>query len=203
MGDLKLGLAQGYWGASPNPNFVEMAQEAEQLGYDSVWSAEAGGNDACTPLAWSGAPEGTKSFALICDDPDAPTDEPWVHWVIFNLPPEMTALPGGIGKEGAPEGTTQGVNSWPSDNQGYRGPAPPEGDGRGRRDGGRHQEDVPGGDHPTCEVAVGRAGRGFAWQRDARSVSDAAAASRRGDGGACFREQRKQPFSLGGLGHVG
>jgi F420-dependent oxidoreductase-like protein len=55
MADLKLGLAQGYWGAKPNPNFVELAQEAELLGYDSVWSAEAWGNDAFTPLAWIGA----------------------------------------------------------------------------------------------------------------------------------------------------
>jgi F420-dependent oxidoreductase-like protein len=55
MSGLKLGLAQGYWGAAPNPNFVEMAQEAERLGYDSVWSAEAWGNDAFTPLAWIGA----------------------------------------------------------------------------------------------------------------------------------------------------
>jgi F420-dependent oxidoreductase-like protein len=55
MSDLKLGLAQGYWGAGPNPNFVEMAQEAEKLGFDSVWSAEAWGNDAFTPLAWIGA----------------------------------------------------------------------------------------------------------------------------------------------------
>ncbi|MGI9287080.1 MAG: LLM class F420-dependent oxidoreductase [Pseudomonadales bacterium] len=55
MAELKLGLAQGYWGAAPNPNFVEMAQEAEKLGYDSVWSAEAWGNDAFTPLAWIGA----------------------------------------------------------------------------------------------------------------------------------------------------
>jgi F420-dependent oxidoreductase-like protein len=55
MSNLKLGLAQGYWGAAPNPNFVEMAQEAEKLGYDSVWSAEAWGNDAFTPLAWIGA----------------------------------------------------------------------------------------------------------------------------------------------------
>ena len=55
MAGLKLGLAQGYWGAAPNPNFVEMAQEAERLGYDSVWSAEAWGNDAFTPLAWIGA----------------------------------------------------------------------------------------------------------------------------------------------------
>jgi F420-dependent oxidoreductase-like protein len=55
MGDLKLGLAQGYWAAAPSPNFVEMAQEAERLGYDSVWSAEAWGNDAFTPLCWIGA----------------------------------------------------------------------------------------------------------------------------------------------------
>ena len=55
MANLKLGLAQGYWGAAPNPNFVEMAQEAEKLGYDSVWSAETWGNDAFTPLAWIGA----------------------------------------------------------------------------------------------------------------------------------------------------
>jgi F420-dependent oxidoreductase-like protein len=55
MTDFKLGLAQGYWAAAPNPNFVEMAQEAERLGFDSVWSAEAWGNDAFTPLAWIGA----------------------------------------------------------------------------------------------------------------------------------------------------
>ena len=55
MGDLKLGLAQGYWGSAPRPNFVEMAQEAEKLGFDSVWSAETYGNDAFTPLCWIGA----------------------------------------------------------------------------------------------------------------------------------------------------
>ncbi len=55
MSSLKLGLAQGYWGARPNPNFVEMAQEAEMRGFDSVWSAETWGNDAFTPLAWIGA----------------------------------------------------------------------------------------------------------------------------------------------------
>ena len=52
MADLKLGLAQGYWGAAPHPDFLGIAQEAENLGFDSVWSAEAWGNDAFTPLAW-------------------------------------------------------------------------------------------------------------------------------------------------------
>jgi F420-dependent oxidoreductase-like protein len=52
---LKLGLQLGYWQARPHPNFVELSQEAERLGFDSVWTAEAWGSDAFTPLAWIGA----------------------------------------------------------------------------------------------------------------------------------------------------
>jgi len=52
---LKLGLQLGYWGAQPHQGFVESAQEAERLGFDSVWTAEAWGSDAFTPLAWIGA----------------------------------------------------------------------------------------------------------------------------------------------------
>lgn len=55
MGELKLGLQMGYWGAGPNPNMVEIAQEAEKLGYDAVFTAEAYGSDVFTPLAWIGA----------------------------------------------------------------------------------------------------------------------------------------------------
>ena len=55
MGDLKLGLQLGYWAAGPNPKMVEMAQEAEKLGYDAVFTAEAWGSDVFTPLAWIGA----------------------------------------------------------------------------------------------------------------------------------------------------
>jgi F420-dependent oxidoreductase-like protein len=54
-GDLKLGVTLGYWAARPPEGFVELAQEAERLGYDSVWTAEAYGSDAFTPLAWVGA----------------------------------------------------------------------------------------------------------------------------------------------------
>ena len=52
---MKLGLQLGYWGAQPPENFVEVAQQAESLGFDSVWTAEAWGSDAFTPLAWIGA----------------------------------------------------------------------------------------------------------------------------------------------------
>ena len=55
MQDLKLGLQLGYWGSKPPTDFVALAQHAERLGYDSVWTAEAYGSDALTPLAWIGA----------------------------------------------------------------------------------------------------------------------------------------------------
>lgn len=91
------------------------------------------GSDVSPPLTWSGLPAGTKSLALICDDPDAPSaknpgPEPWVHWVIYNIPADARGLPAGIPRDGEindPAGAQQGRNSWPSDNIGYRGPMPP------------------------------------------------------------------------------
>jgi Raf kinase inhibitor-like YbhB/YbcL family protein len=95
------------------------------------------GTDVSPPLAWSGIPAGTKSLALICDDPDAPSakrpgPEPWVHWVIYNIPADATGLPAGIPRDADvkdPAGAQQGHNSWPADNIGYLGPMPPPGSG--------------------------------------------------------------------------
>ncbi len=59
------------------------------------------GDDLSPPLAWSGAPAGTQAFALIADDPDAPIGT-WVHWVFYNIPADVTALPEGIPATPAP-----------------------------------------------------------------------------------------------------
>ena len=105
---------------------------------DATYTVE--GQDISPPLCWSDVPSGTVSFALICDDPDAPSperpaSEPWVHWVLFNIPADVLELPPAIGRDAEPAelpGTRQGVNSWPSGNIGYRGPAPPPGSGQHR-----------------------------------------------------------------------
>ena len=90
------------------------------------------GEDVSPPLAWSGVPQGTKELALICDDPDAPVKEPWVHWVLYKLPADTANLPEGLPREKtlkAPAGADQGLNDFPTDNFGYRGPMPPRGHG--------------------------------------------------------------------------
>lgn len=83
------------------------------------------GANISPPLKWSGIPEGTKSIALICDDPDAPIGD-WVHWVLYNIPPETKEL-----KENFPsekilkDGSIHGLNDWKK--YGYGGPCPPSG----------------------------------------------------------------------------
>ena len=83
------------------------------------------GQDVSPPLAWSGAPNGTKSFALVVDDPDAPDPRAprmrWVHWVLYNLPSTITELPEGVMLEALPTGTKEGQND--SKRTGYGGPA--------------------------------------------------------------------------------
>ncbi len=87
------------------------------------------GEDVSPPLSWSAIPQGTKSLVLIVDDPDAPDPRApkmtWVHWVLYNLPPEATGLPEGVEPTALPPGTMQGLNDWKR--TGYGGPCPPIG----------------------------------------------------------------------------
>ncbi len=87
------------------------------------------GQDISPPLSWSGVPANARSLVLIVDDPDAPDPKApkmtWVHWVLYNIPAEATALPEDVGPDGLPAGTGQGVNDWKR--TGYGGPCPPVG----------------------------------------------------------------------------
>jgi len=87
------------------------------------------GKDISPALAWSGLPGGTKSLALIVDDPDAPDPAApkmtWVHWVLYNVPPGATGLPEGVKSGEMPKDTKEGLNDWKR--TGYGGPCPPIG----------------------------------------------------------------------------
>ena len=88
------------------------------------------GEDLSPPLTWSSLPPGTRELAMIVDDPDAPSAEPWVHWVIYGIPVAPAEVAEGVHQKERPPfpaGATQGVNSWGT--IGYRGPAPPRGHG--------------------------------------------------------------------------
>lgn len=83
------------------------------------------GRDLSPPLSWTGAPEGTKSLALICDDPDAPVGT-WVHWVLFNIPATANELPQSMPPDKILEdGSRHGINDFRK--FGYGGPCPPGG----------------------------------------------------------------------------
>ena len=80
------------------------------------------GNDISPPLTWSGAPQETKSIALICDDPDAPVGT-WVHWVMYDIPASVREL--AEGAKSLPAGAKQGINDFRKLD--YGGPCPPGG----------------------------------------------------------------------------
>lgn len=87
------------------------------------------GDDISPALEWSGAPEGTASFALIVDDPDAPDPRDpkmtYVHWVLFDIPADCRGLKRAMTSEELPTGTREGLNDWKR--FGYGGPMPPIG----------------------------------------------------------------------------
>ena len=82
--------------------------------------------DVSPPFTWSDAPKGTKSFALLCDDPDAPAGT-WHHWAAYDLPADRTSLAEGAAGRADEEGFKQAVNDF--QRIGYGGPCPPHGHG--------------------------------------------------------------------------
>jgi len=80
------------------------------------------GEDVSPPLEWTGVPAAAKELVLVCDDPDAPRAEPWVHWVAYKIPVSQTGLP-----EGAGSGFVAGRNDFGKN--AYGGPMPPRGHG--------------------------------------------------------------------------
>lgn len=83
------------------------------------------GNDVSPPLNWENVPEGTKSFAIISDDPDCPTGT-WVHWILYNIPSDLRSLPENVPKDRQlKNGALQGNSDFRR--PGYGGPCPPGG----------------------------------------------------------------------------
>jgi Raf kinase inhibitor-like YbhB/YbcL family protein len=87
------------------------------------------GDEVSPALRWSGVPSGTKSLALIVDDPDAPDpaapQRTWVHWVLYDVPPATDGLAENVGSAQLPKGAREGLNDWK--HTGYGGPCPPKG----------------------------------------------------------------------------
>jgi hypothetical protein len=119
------GIALGEDPAKGGANSITVTSSAFQQGGSIPAKYTCDGSNISPPLKWTGSPAGTKSFALICDDPDAPAGT-WVHWVLFNLRAPATELGEKMEPAGTlPGGATQGTNSF--NKLGYGGPCPPPG----------------------------------------------------------------------------
>ena len=104
-----------------SPDFSSDATLPERLTCD--------GDGRSPALQWSGVPDGTRSLVLIVDDPDAPDPaapkHTWVHWVLYDLPPDSQGLPEGVPSSQLPAGTREGHNDW--QRSGFGAPCPPKG----------------------------------------------------------------------------
>jgi Raf kinase inhibitor-like YbhB/YbcL family protein len=86
------------------------------------------GQNVSPPLEWKNPPAGTKSFALMVHDPDAPTGSGWWHWVVYNIPADATSLPEGAAAATLPKGAVEGNTDFGK--AGWGGPCPPPGSGK-------------------------------------------------------------------------
>jgi len=139
VGPFAAALLVGFWGCEkgreiPTEEMTPMKliiSSSQMTGGQQIPVKYTGdGENISPPLKWSDPPEGTKELALIMDDPDAPRPDPWVHRVVYKIPPDVSGLPEGVAPAGElPDlgGALQGKNS--SGGLGYRGPSPPRGHG--------------------------------------------------------------------------
>jgi Raf kinase inhibitor-like YbhB/YbcL family protein len=110
----------------PAPSEFRISSTAFREGESIPMRFTCKGENASPALSWTEPPNGTRSFALIVEDPDAPGGI-WTHWVVYNLPGQLRRMPGNIAKQDqVPGGGLQGLNSF--GNTGYGGPCPPPGD---------------------------------------------------------------------------
>lgn len=108
---------------------VSVSSDAFEQGQPIPYRYSPDGENISPPLAWSGLPESTQSIALVVEDPDAPTPEPFVHWLLYNISPALKFLSEETGKEEVADlagGAMQGKNS--KLRKGWAGMAPPKGD---------------------------------------------------------------------------
>jgi len=99
--------------------------EGQPIGKDFVFTG-CGGKNQSPQLAWSGAPSGTKSFAITCFDPDAPTGSGYWHWLAFDIPASVASINAGAGSNTPPAGGKGGTSDFGMTS--YGGPCPPKGD---------------------------------------------------------------------------
>jgi Raf kinase inhibitor-like YbhB/YbcL family protein len=102
-----------------------LSSESFEPGRDIPMKYTCDGDDLSPQLSWNGAPDGTETFAMIMDDPDAP-GRVFTHWVIYNIPAHRNELPEGVrGEKIIKKGCSQGLNDFRQ--MGYGGPCPPPG----------------------------------------------------------------------------
>ena len=127
IGTLVVALAGADGGrGGVDPMALELTSSAFVQGGEIPARYTCEGEDVSPPLSCTGVPEGTRSLVLIVDDPDAPDPKApkmtWVHWVLFNLPPDFKELPEAASNDALPAGTRVGRNDWKR--RDYGGPCP-------------------------------------------------------------------------------